>query len=219
MRPEWSGSLAAAHHQPSLPRHPLFSLPSLRLSPKSGKNNPENDPGCGSPGYSFHNPIIQSSSFACTCFKQICQFLEHQSLSRTSLHPCIMRLNRGVFLSHLSVWLLWQTRLCHRECVLSWHTGHSGHTVSVSSSWLEESLWEACGGQPGRRPRLRDCLNPPVLRSHICPVLSPVQIYITLNVHKYTNIQVNTNNRETDQTHPSPSSPLKLLSCGMQTYL
>ena len=115
-----------------------------------------------------------------------------------------MRLNRGVFLSHLCVWLLWQTGLCHRECVLSWHTRHSGHTVSVSSSWLEESLWEACGGQPGRRPRLRDCLNPPVLRSHICPVLSPVQIYISLNVHKYTNIQVNTNNWETDQTHPSP---------------
>ena len=59
MRPECSGSLAEAHHQPSLPRHPLFSLPSLRLSPKAAKTSPENDPGCGSPGYSFHNPIIQ----------------------------------------------------------------------------------------------------------------------------------------------------------------
>ena len=119
-----------------------------------------------------------------------------------------MRLNRGVFLSHLCVWLLWQTGLCHRECVLSWHTRHSGHTVSVSSSWLEESLWEACGGQPGRRPRLRDCLNPPVLRSHICPVLSPVQIYISLNVHKYTNIQINTNKYKQLRDWSNPPVPL-----------
>ena len=95
----------------------------------------------------------------------------------------------------------------HRECVLLLTRGE-----------FVGSVRRPTGAQAATQ-RLPEPTCPPL--THLSCTLPGANIhnFERTQIHKYTNIEVNTSNRETDQTHPSPSSPLKPLSCGMQTYL